>query len=51
MKAHLFFVFEAVCTIETRLLAEKSLCEFVVSRAELLAEMTFLCCGEFMWFL
>ncbi len=41
MKAHLFFVFEAVCTIETTLFAENLLGEFVVSKAELLAEMTF----------
>ena len=41
MKAHLFFVFEAVCTIKTTLFVENSLFEFVVSKAELLAEMTF----------
>ncbi len=41
MKAHLFFVFEAVCTIKTTLLVENLLFEFVASKAELLAEMTF----------
>ncbi len=41
MKAHFFFVFEAVCTIKTTLLVENSLFEFVASKAELLAEMTF----------
>ncbi|HAS8631768.1 TPA: hypothetical protein I7793_21545 [Vibrio vulnificus] len=41
MKAHLFFVFEAVCIIETTLLAENLICEVVASKTELLAEMPF----------
>ncbi len=41
MKAHLFFVLEAVCTIEMTFLAENSFCEFVGAKADLLAEMTF----------
>ncbi|EDL70770.1 hypothetical protein A1Q_3792 [Vibrio campbellii HY01] len=34
MKAHLFFVFEAVCLIGTVLFAESSFCELVVSKAD-----------------
>ncbi|HAS8241647.1 hypothetical protein FC653_21480 [Vibrio vulnificus] len=49
-EAHLFFVFEVVCTIETTSLAENLLGEFVVSKAEFLAEMTFSLACEFMWF-
>ncbi len=41
MKAHSFFVFEAACLIEPVFLAENLFCEFVASKAELLAEMTF----------
>ncbi len=41
MKAHLFFVFETVCMIEAVLFADNLLCEVVVSKADLLAEMTF----------
>ncbi len=41
MKAHLFFVFETVCTIEMTLLAENLLGEFAGSKADLCAEMAF----------
>ncbi len=41
MKAHLFFVFETVCMIETVLFAENMLGGFVVLKADLLAEMPF----------
>ncbi|MFH4559130.1 hypothetical protein [Vibrio diabolicus] len=37
----MFFVFEAVCTIEATLLAENMLGEFVVLKADLHAEMQF----------
>ena len=41
MKAHLFFVFEALCLIEKVFFAENLLGEFVASKAEVIAEMTF----------
>ncbi len=41
MKAHLFFVFEAVFLIETTFLAANLLGEIVFSKAELLVEITF----------
>ena len=50
MKAHIFFVFEALCLIEKVFFAENLLGEFVVSKAEFLAEMTFSLACEFMWF-
>ena len=41
MKAHIFFVFEALCLIEKVFFAENLLGEFVALKAELRAEMTF----------